>query len=37
MTALDEESASGDRKPQHRYDLADYGLTVEQVREAFAD
>lgn len=36
MIALDEESRSGDRKPQHRYDLADYGLTAEQVRDAFA-
>ncbi len=36
MVALDEESRSGDRKPQHHYDLADYGLTVEQVRDAFA-
>ncbi|GAB10268.1 hypothetical protein GOARA_056_00150 [Gordonia araii NBRC 100433] len=36
MVALDEESRSGDRKPQHRYNLADYGLTEDQVREAFA-
>ena len=36
MIDLDEESRSGDRKPQHRYDLADYGLTAEQVRDAFA-
>ena len=36
MTALDEESKSGDRRPQHRYSLDDYGLTVDQVRAAFA-
>ncbi|GAA4680935.1 sulfotransferase family protein [Gordonia humi] len=36
MVALDEESKSGDRKPVHKYSLEDYGLTVEQVREAFA-
>ncbi|NKY49787.1 sulfotransferase family protein [Nocardia vermiculata] len=37
MTALDEESKSGDRKPVHRYALADYGLTEDQVRAEFAD
>lgn len=36
MAALDEESKSGDRRPQHRYHLDDYGLTAEQVRAAFA-
>ena len=36
MDALDAESRSGDRRPQHRYSLGDYGLTVEQVRSAFA-
>lgn len=36
MRALDEESKSGDRKPMHRYDLADYGLTEDQVRAEFA-
>lgn len=35
MTALDEESRSGDRKPVHRYDLAEYGLTEDQVRAHF--
>ena len=37
MTALDAESASGDRRPQHRYALEDYGLTADEVRAAFAD
>ncbi|WP_216901149.1 sulfotransferase family protein [Nocardia alni] len=36
MTALDRESRTGDRKPDHRYDLSDYGLTEDQVREHFA-
>lgn len=36
MERLDEESRSGDRKPQHRYELSDYGLTPAQVAEAFA-
>ncbi|MGX1810414.1 sulfotransferase family protein [Nocardia sp. NPDC055321] len=35
MTALDEESKSGDRKPAHRYSLADYGLTEDRVRAEF--
>ncbi|MCX4098707.1 sulfotransferase family protein [Nocardia sp. alder85J] len=35
MSALDEESRIGDRKPDHRYTLADYGLTEAQVRESF--
>ncbi|WP_405135790.1 sulfotransferase family protein [Nocardia sp. NBC_01388] len=35
MSSLDEESKSGDRRPVHRYSLADYGLTEEQVRAAF--
>lgn len=35
MTALDEESRSGDRKPVHRYELAEYGLTENQVRAHF--
>ena len=34
--ALDDEGRSGDRKPQHRYSLADYGLTEDAVAEAFA-
>ncbi len=29
-------SQTGPRAPKHRYDLADYGLTVEAVRERFA-
>ncbi|ALG83704.1 sulfotransferase family protein [Gordonia phthalatica] len=36
MVALDEDSKSGDRRPKHTYALEDYGLTAEQVREAFA-
>ncbi|MGI6798701.1 sulfotransferase family protein [Gordonia sihwensis] len=36
MTALDEDSKSGDRRPQHKYALEDYGLTADQVRKAFA-
>lgn len=35
MTALDQQSRSGDRKPAHRYELADYGLTEDQVRAHF--
>ncbi|NDK88773.1 sulfotransferase [Gordonia desulfuricans] len=35
MTALDEESRSGERKPQHRYQLSDYGLDEQQVAAAF--
>ncbi|MRH93366.1 sulfotransferase [Nocardia sp. SYP-A9097] len=35
MGSLDEESKSGDRKPVHRYSLADYGLTEAQVRAEF--
>lgn len=33
---IDEESRRGPRRPSHTYDLADYGLTEEQVRSAFA-
>lgn len=36
VTALDEESRRGGRRPSHRYDLADYGLTEDEVRERFA-
>ena len=36
MRALDEESRSGDRKPVHKYSLADYGLTEAEVDAAFA-
>ncbi|WP_067547265.1 sulfotransferase family protein [Nocardia crassostreae] len=35
MLSLDEESKSGDRKPAHRYSLADYGLTEDQVKAEF--
>ncbi|MFI1918717.1 sulfotransferase family protein [Nocardia sp. NPDC020380] len=35
MRALDEDSKSGDRKPQHKYSLADYGLTEDRVRAEF--
>lgn len=37
MGALHDESTVGDRKPAHRYDLADFGLTREEVEERFAD
>ncbi|MGB3303673.1 MAG: sulfotransferase [Gordonia sp. (in: high G+C Gram-positive bacteria)] len=36
MEDLDKDSQSGDRRPQHKYSLADYGLTTEQVQAAFA-
>lgn len=36
VRALDQESRQGGRRPSHRYELADYGLTEEQVRERFA-
>ena len=36
VTALDEESRSGARKPKHRYQLADYGLDEATVEAAFA-
>jgi hypothetical protein len=29
------ESQQGPRAPKHKYSLADYGLTVEQVKERF--
>jgi hypothetical protein len=32
---LDAESRQGGRRPSHRYDLADYGLTEAEVRAAF--
>ncbi|WP_024803715.1 sulfotransferase [Nocardia sp. BMG51109] len=35
MAALDEESRTGDRRPAHRYSLADYGLSEAGVREQF--
>jgi len=37
MTALDEQSRSGDRRPRHTYSLEEYGLTVDDVRSAFGD
>lgn len=37
VVALDEESRSGPRKPQHRYQLSDYGLDEKTVAEAFGD
>ncbi|EGD53900.1 sulfotransferase family protein [Gordonia neofelifaecis] len=36
MVALDEDSKSGDRRPQHKYALEDYGLSPDQVKAAFA-
>lgn len=36
MTRMHAESQQGARAPKHRYSLADYGLTAEQVRERFA-
>ncbi|MDO3646477.1 sulfotransferase family protein [Nocardia mangyaensis] len=36
ITALDNESRTGARKPTHHYSLADYGLTEELVAEHFA-
>ena len=35
VTAIDAESRQGGRRPAHRYDLGDYGLTVDEVRAAF--
>ncbi len=35
VRALDTESRQGGRRPRHRYDLADYGLTEAQVRARF--
>ncbi|MBH0120512.1 sulfotransferase [Rhodococcus sp. CX] len=37
MVALHTESRQGDRKPAHRYTLAEFGLTVEDVDERFPD
>lgn len=37
MVAMHEESRRGPRAPQHDYSLAEYGLTVEQVRGRFAE
>lgn len=36
VRAVDAASREGDRKPVHAYTLADYGLSEEQVRAAFA-
>jgi hypothetical protein len=36
VTELDAESRRGGRRPSHTYDLADYGLTEDEVRAAFA-
>jgi hypothetical protein len=36
VTRLDAESRQGGRRPSHTYDLADYGLTEDEVRAAFA-
>ncbi len=35
VDAIDRESRSGGKRPSHRYDLADYGLTEAEVRAAF--
>ncbi|WP_232681023.1 sulfotransferase [Nocardioides sp. R-C-SC26] len=35
VTEIDRESKEGAAKPSHRYDLADYGLTEDEVRSAF--
>jgi len=36
MTALHTENTSGQRRPAHRYQLSDFGLTAGQVDERFA-
>ncbi|MGV0992307.1 MAG: sulfotransferase family protein [Mycobacterium sp.] len=35
ITATDDESKQGPRAPKHTYALADYGLTEDQVKDAF--
>lgn len=35
VRALDDESRNGPRRPSHSYDLADYGLSEDEVRAAF--
>lgn len=35
VEAIDAESRAGARRPSHTYDLADYGLTEDEVRAAF--
>jgi len=37
MTEMHAASISGSRRPAHRYDLADFGLTPAEVDDAFAD
>ena len=37
VRAIDADSRQGGKRPRHRYDLADYGLSEAQVRAAFAD
>lgn len=37
MAALHAESTAGERRPSHAYELADFGLTTEEVDERFAD
>jgi len=37
MSELHAASVSGPRRPAHRYDLADFGLTPAEVDDAFAD
>lgn len=36
VKALDEESRNGPRRPSHTYDLADYGLTEDEIRASFS-
>ena len=36
MASLHTESAVGNRRPSHRYDLSDFGLTADEVNERFA-
>lgn len=37
MSALHADSATGRQRPAHRYELADFGLSAEEVDERFAD
>lgn len=37
INRIDAESRQGGKRPAHRYDLADYGLTETEVRERFAE
>lgn len=36
MASLHTESAADDRRPSHRYDLSDFGLTADEVNERFS-